>query len=245
MGSDRYDKNFYEGQRNHSRISASKIIPYVLEMIAPINIKSVVDFGCGVGGWLAECKICNPSTEVLGLDFGNANPEQFYIDVDREFRKTDLTAKVDLNKKFDLALSVECAEHLNEKYANVLIDNMCRHSDIIIFGAAIPGQGGVEHVNEQLQSYWVEKFKHRKYDCYDIIRPYFWEDNDIESWYRQDTFVFIKNTVDISRCKLCNYSGNMPLNVASPELIKLLRAEITASEKHLINRKFIKRKLRI
>lgn len=243
MGSSSYDKEFYANQRDKSRLSASLIIPYVLDVLSPISIQSVIDFGCGVGGWLAEFKANKPDIKVMGLDFGNADSDQFFIDVQDEFTKTNLCKKLELGGKYDLAMSVECAEHLSEEYADVFVDNMCNHADIIMFGAAIPGQGGVEHVNEQLQSYWVNKFKTRGYDCYDIIRPYFWNNEEIESWYRQDTFLFVKNTVDLSETKLANFNSEMPTDVASPELVRLLRAEIEESEKHLINRRYVKKRL--
>lgn len=112
-----------------------------------------------------------------------------------------------------------------------------------MFGAAIPGQGGVEHVNEQPQSYWIRKFRDRDYKCYDVIRPRFWNDEDIECWYRQNTFLFVKNTVDLSETKLTDYKESMSTDVANPKLVRLLRAEITAFENHLINKRYLKKKL--
>ncbi len=148
-----------------------------------------------------------------------------------------------MKRRFDIAISVECAEHLEKRYADTFVDNICRHADIIMFGAAIPGQGGVEHVNEQPQSYWIRKFRDRDYKCYDVIRPRFWNDEDIECWYRQNTFLFVKNTVDLSETKLTDYKESMSTDVANPKLVRLLRAEITAFENHLINKRYLKKKL--
>ena len=68
-------------------------------------------------------------------------------------------------------------------------------ADIILFSAAIPGQGGQGHVNEQWQSYWVERFKNYGYECIDIIRDQIWNDSDIWFYYKQNILLFIKKGV--------------------------------------------------
>lgn len=52
--------------------------------------------------------------------------------------------------------------------------------------------GGTHHVNEQWQSYWIEKFKRRGYDVLDVIRPHFWKNSKINVCYRQDMLLFVK-----------------------------------------------------
>ncbi len=63
---------------------------------------------------------------------------------------------------FDLVSCVEVAEHIPAEQADTLVDAICsRASRWVYFSAAAPGQGGVGHVNEQPQGYWIEKFQAR------------------------------------------------------------------------------------
>jgi hypothetical protein len=49
-------------------------------------------------------------------------------------------------------------EHIDEKYAKVCIKHISKTSGTIFFTAALPGQGGVGHVNCQPKDYWQELF---------------------------------------------------------------------------------------
>ena len=54
------------------------------------------------------------------------------------------------------------AEHLPARSADIFLDNLSWHAKkIIFFTAAEPGQGGIDHVNEQPNDYWIEKFNVR------------------------------------------------------------------------------------
>ena len=55
--------------------------------------------------------------------------------------------------------------------ADTFVESLARHGDTILFSAAVPGQGGTHHVNEQWPSYWAEKFAKAGYGVYDVIRP--------------------------------------------------------------------------
>ena len=48
-----YTSTFYDRQREGSLNSANVILPIVFDLVRP---KSVIDFGCGVGTWLATAK---------------------------------------------------------------------------------------------------------------------------------------------------------------------------------------------
>lgn len=83
-------------------------------------------------------------------------------------------------------------EHLDERYADTLIDNICKHADIIVFSGAIPLMGGTHHVNEQWPSYWIERFQRKGYRVMDVIRPVFWENENVAAAYKQDTLVYVR-----------------------------------------------------
>jgi hypothetical protein len=97
-----------------------------------------------------------------------------------------------------MALSLEFAERIDENHANLYIELLCKASDIILFSAAIPGQGGHNHVNERWPSYWQALFEENGYEVFDIIRPIIWNDVRVEWRYRQNSFLYInKNREDL------------------------------------------------
>lgn len=183
-----YNKEFYKTNKNTAKKSADEIMPFVLDRIKP---KSIVDFGCGGGGWLAAIRDINSEIELCGLD-GNWVKEENRLISGEIFKEADLTSRIDLGKKYDLAISLEVAEHLDEKYADTFIENICRHADIILFSAAIPLMGGTHHVNEQWPSYWIGKFKRKGYKVIDCLRPVFWNNDNINACYKQDMMFFVK-----------------------------------------------------
>tara|TARA_R110000850_G_scaffold149046_2_gene271532 strand:+ start:398 stop:1054 length:657 start_codon:yes stop_codon:yes gene_type:complete len=149
----------------------------------------MVDFGCGVGTWLKTGKELGVN-EILGLE-GNWLDVKHLVIPEINFIHKNLTSNINLAKRFDLAISLEVAEHIEEKFSDIFIDNLTQASEIILFSAAVPGQRGSGHVNEQWPEYWIEKFKSRGFLPLDVIRPYVWKDSTIKSWYKQNTLLFI------------------------------------------------------
>jgi len=151
---------------------------------------SVVDFGCGVGSWLLVAEALG-AEKLVGIE-GEWMDETKLLCPKIKLINSNLEYEVALSGTFDLCISVEVAEHVDETYANTFIANLTKSSNTIIFGAAIPGQGGLNHVNEQPQSYWKEKIELHGYSCFDIFRPRLWGNTEVEAWYVQNTFLFTK-----------------------------------------------------
>src|SRR4029079_16068125 len=103
---------------------------------------------------------------------------------------------IDLGRKFDICLCLEVAEHIGEPRVGILFKNLVAHSDLIIFSAAVPGQGGEHHVNEQAPSYWKALFSEHNFYCQDLLRPIIWDDSEILWWYRQNIFVASKTKLE-------------------------------------------------
>ncbi len=200
-----YDTLFYEDIRQMKR-DEKIIMPLVMERLNPC---SVVDFGCGEGLWLAEALRWNPKAEILGIDGDYVKRKRLRI---REecFMAADLTKAVSLGRKFELAISTEVAEHLEEEYADIFLDSLTAASDQILFSAAVPGQGGTHHVNEKWQSYWISKFERRGFYCDTSLRDHVWGETGINSWRRQNLLFF-------SRKKTRIIPGAEPMDVIHPE----------------------------
>jgi cyclopropane fatty-acyl-phospholipid synthase-like methyltransferase len=183
-----YDDRFYINQNERSYRSAISILTTYLEVS---TAKSLVDVGCGMGSW-AKAAIDLQIPEILGID-GDFVDESLLVIPLEKFYRQDLSKSFLLQNRFDLAVSMEVAEHIDETNADIFVENLTNLSDVIIFSAAVPGQGGVHHVNEQPQSYWVEKFNQQGYSCSVELRNRIWTDESISNYYRQNVLMFFKH----------------------------------------------------
>jgi SAM-dependent methyltransferase len=184
-----YNKSFYLNQSQGSASSAGIIVPYIMELFP--FVKSVIDIGCGTGGWLHEFQKFGVN-RIRGLDGGDLDHSLLKIDPSC-FQKVDLT-DIPPEPRYDLVLCLEVAEHLPVDVSEKFIKSLCGMGDLIVFSAAIPGQGGHNHVNERWLSFWVKLFSDQGYDCHDLLRGKIWDDDNIAWWYRQNLVVFKKRT---------------------------------------------------
>jgi len=104
---------------------------------------------------------------------------------------TDLASPPPVNRRFDLALSVEVAEHLPEVAATSFVTSLTRLAPVVLFSAAMPGQGGTDHVNEQWPDYWAARFETLGYAWADCLRLKLWSRNDVQWWYAQNMLLYI------------------------------------------------------
>ena len=185
-----YTKGFYELQRNGATRSAEVIVPLVMQLLA---VQSVVDVGCGDGSWLAVFRRLGIN-ETLGMDGEYVERRVLQIPADR-FRATDLTKSFALTSTFDLAISLEVGEHLPANCAAAFVEDLTRLAPAILFSAAIPHQGGVDHVNEQWPDKWAALFAKHGFLPVDCIRKRVWRNDAVEWWYAQNTLLFVKPEV--------------------------------------------------
>lgn len=186
-GSRLYTESFYADQSQGSRASALEVVPLVLELLP---VSSVVDVGCGVGTWLSVFRERGVS-DVLGLDGTYVNPEQLLIPP-TAFRAADLTTPPPLGRTVDLAISLEVAEHLPSSAADSFVAYLTTLAPCVLFSAAIPGQGGVNHVNEQWPEYWVERFDRQSFVAIDAFRSRIWHNERVQWWYAQNILLFAR-----------------------------------------------------
>jgi SAM-dependent methyltransferase len=181
-----YTSHYYEALRQGARRSAGVVVPLVLQRLRP---KSVVDVGCGQGTWLAVF-VEQGVTDVCGVDGDYVDRQRMEIPAER-FVPHNLTRPLRLARQFDLATSLEVAEHLPPESADLLVDSLVRLAPAVLFSAAAPHQGGEGHINEQWPAYWAERFAQHDFLPVDCLRRTLWSRDDVEWWYAQNTFLYL------------------------------------------------------
>lgn len=198
--SQRYRPVFYESIHEESVKSRDEVFKVLFQMGILNKGMSVVDAGCGLGSWGFEIE--KFELNYVGIDFGV--PEDKLVIPKDKYLDRDLKIPFGGYDKgnYDFALCLETLEHIEEEYADILIDNLCNLSDTILFSAAIPHQGGTNHVNEQWQSYWAKKFRERGYYPYWVeIREALWNNKDVGVWYRQNIVLYIRRPYEVENYK--------------------------------------------
>lgn len=182
-----YTTRFYQKDLDVVLRSARQIVPLVMELVSP---QSVVDVGCGIGAWLsvfAEHGV----RDYLGVDGDYVEPAMLRIPRDR-FVAYDLTMPLRMERRFELVVSLEVAEHLPASAAAGFVRSLTGLGPAVLFSAAVPYQGGAHHVNEQWPDYWARLFADQGYAVLDCIRRRVWNNEEVAEWYAQNTLIFVR-----------------------------------------------------
>ena len=212
-----YDFDWHKKHGAKTTFSAETIIDIVA---AFTEIDSVLDVGCGDGRWLSAC-LAKGARTISGTDGPWTDQTRLLVPADTVTIK-DLSKPFDLQRRYDLAISLEVAEHVATRFSDIFVDNLTRHSDVILFGAAIPYQAGFRHINEQWQSYWADLFRSRGFTAYDAIRSQIWDNQNVHFWYRQNVIVYVNASNVEANDKVSSYIRNntvqqLPLDIVHPE----------------------------
>lgn len=215
-----YDRDYFDQNDAFAQPSAAVVVPLVVDLIGP---RDVVDVGCGSGAWLAA--FAQHGVDGVGVD-GAWVAEQGALSAPGAFVACDLETELpDLGRRFELAVSLEVAEHLSPDRAPAFIESLTALSDVVLFSAAIPGQGGRDHLNERWPDYWAALFRERGYALVDALRPRLWDRTEVAWWYRQNTVLFV------SRAALSRYPSLAaplpgPVSMVHPELLGYARRDL-------------------
>lgn len=183
-----YQDDFYVDLHNRTLYPAKTISGIVLKVLP--EVRSAVDIGCAVGSWLSVLHERGVS-DIQGIDGDWVNRD--FLEIPKDcFRSFDLSKPFSLDRKYDLAMSLEVAEHLPASSAKGFVASLTSLADFVLFSAAIPFQGGTNHVNEQWIEYWEEMFGEQGYIGIDVIRRKIWNDSKIPFWYKQNLVLFVK-----------------------------------------------------
>jgi SAM-dependent methyltransferase len=149
-----YDERFYAKGDPMKVDSYPRFAEALIRLRSP---RSVVDVGSGSGLMLAE--FAKRGVDVQGVEGSRAAIERSQLG-ERVVRANLERGVPDLGR-FDLALCIEVAEHLTARSAPRLVEGLTRLSDVVVFTASRPEEGGLLHVNPQPESYWRALFEER------------------------------------------------------------------------------------
>lgn len=181
-----YDTQWRQNRSAGAATSAEVVVRLVLDAVPA---RRVVDLGCGLGTWLAEFRRQGVA-EVRGVDGPWIDLDALQIPAD-SFVVSDLGGPLLMHERYDLAVSLEVGEHLDESLARRLVASLTDLAPVVLFSAAIPGQWGTHHVNPQWPDYWAERFDERAFVAVDYLRPQIWTDDAVRSFYRQNIALYV------------------------------------------------------
>ncbi|MEH1930932.1 methyltransferase domain-containing protein [Nostoc sp.] len=184
-----YTEKFYKFIDNNALLGAKEVVPFVIELMQP---KSVIDIGCGLATWLAVFKQ-HGVEEILGVDGDFVDINKLNIPPEY-FLQHNLLNPLKVEQNFDLAVSLEVAEHLPIEKAESFVDTLVNLSPAILFSAAVPYQPGTRHLNCQWPNYWAKIFSEKGYVLFDCFRMKFWQNPNVPWWYAQNMFLFVKES---------------------------------------------------
>jgi SAM-dependent methyltransferase len=186
-----FDTAYFGWQGDSAERSARAVVPLVLGRLRPA---SVVDVGCGSGGWLKIFRE-HGVADVVGVDAPYVEPDALRIDPGA-FVAHDLSEPFRLDREFDLAISLEAAHYVAEGRAATLVESIARLAPAVLFGAAVPHQGGGPGRNRQWPAWWAELFARHGFRAEDWLRPLVWEDERVDWWYAQNTILYLRDEAE-------------------------------------------------
>ena len=175
-----YSEQFYSYIGSGSHASAAVVVPLVKSVLP---VRTVLDVGGGNGVWARVWEDNGARATLVDGAYVQAP-------LVADFQPRDLSQPLDLGRRFDLVQSLEVAEHLPEASARDFVASLARHGDVVLFSAAVPGQGGEHHVNEQPPEYWRALFAEQGYQCFDFLRARLRGRGEVKPWYRYNILIY-------------------------------------------------------
>jgi glycosyltransferase involved in cell wall biosynthesis/SAM-dependent methyltransferase len=193
----------YFGQSLRGCVEAGRLV--LGRVLENYEVGSMLDVGCGIGTWLRAAGELGIK-DLVGLDGQYIDLNNVLFDPNA-FVATDLSTPFCIERRFDLTVCNEVAEHFPHERGPGFVRDIVTTSDVIVFSAAVPFQGGDNHFNEQWPEYWAILFRKNGFICFDPFRSSIWNDAGVESWYAQNALLYIKEGHELG-AKLDRYRAD-------------------------------------
>jgi cyclopropane fatty-acyl-phospholipid synthase-like methyltransferase len=132
-----------------------------------MNPKNVIDVGCAIGDFVKWFE--NHQVESVGIEGSHGARKYAMTDKILYFDIRIPLINEEFRFNFDLAMSIEVAEHIEPQYADVYVKNLTMMSENLLLTIAGPGQKGHSHVNLQPMTYWDGLFAKFNYYRHAVI----------------------------------------------------------------------------
>jgi SAM-dependent methyltransferase len=179
-------------------VSSAEALAELIVHDLPHEVEQVLDVGCGEG-WLVRA-LRDRGVHAFGVDGDDLDGVDMVVDLtappypdftrDPDDDNGDAVGTLSSFKPFDLACCLEVAEHVPAVHERRLIRWLTGNAPVVLFSAALPGQGGDGHVNERPLEHWAALFGAEGWYGSGVIRADIWGDERFEWWYRQNLCVF-------------------------------------------------------
>lgn len=120
-------------------------------LVQRFSVRSVLDVGAGEG------HVVNIFHRLGVFAHGIDGLDENVQNAQAPVALHDLT-KAPYTYPCDLSYCVEVVEHIEERHLDNLLGTLS-NAPVIVMTHAVPGQPGHHHVNNQPESYWIEKLK--------------------------------------------------------------------------------------
>jgi hypothetical protein len=148
-----YTRDFHKSIENDEYPQAQRLAEYIQMFTQP---KYFIDFGCSSGLYLREIKQKMPHIQSIGYEFSKDAVDTALC---TDIIHFDLTFPLTTKKIPDtLGLCLEVLEHIDDSNWKTVLENMTTRCDMLIFSAAVPGQGGTGHINCRNKIDWIYRF---------------------------------------------------------------------------------------
>ena len=181
-----YDAEFFTEGNTIKVQSAQKVAEILCEYL---DFQTVFDIGCGMGLYLAElnklgktCAGCDGSSD--GVRMASEDLLVFMADA---------TKPIQVNRKNDIVICFEVAEHIAKRHSRQLVRNCTSNGRRVVFTAAPPGQVGVGHINTQPYEFWIHLFTEQGFQCDENLSKRIRErmaSQGVVSWIANNLLVF-------------------------------------------------------
>ena len=156
--SDKFDSYYYEHdcglsyERNEHWLNFFGAI--ATRVVNDFSLRTMLDAGCAKG-FLVEC-LRERGVEAFGVDISE-HAISCVFEPFKEYCKVASIAEP-VDTFYDLIISIEVVEHMEPLTSEAAIENLCTHTDKILFSSSPYDYSEVTHINVRQPEVWAQMF---------------------------------------------------------------------------------------